>query len=138
MRRGRKPFAAKDHIVPFNKFRASQGDIPMSEEQLKEGLKQCGIPCNTMFCVELKKFNVVKKVGNDYIFVNPDKPVYYKMLGSVYLQYYSKVKEYHKAANEKKMRKEDERNNSVQAAIKLLKERGYEIFAPIGKVYAKM
>lgn len=138
MRRGRKPFKAKDHIASFNKFRASQKDVPMSEEQLKEGLKQCGIPCNAMFCIELKKYNVVKKVGGDYVFISPNKPIHFGVLNNVYLQYYSKVKEYRKAVNEKKMRKEDERNNSVQAAIKLLKERGYEIFAPIGKVYAKM
>lgn len=97
-----RKFVAKDHIAALNIFKNGLQGAEFTDEQLREGLKSCGIPSNRVFCSELKKSFLLKTTTEDKMAFAVDKPIYYEWLDHVYRGYHRRVAQYNKAYKEKK------------------------------------
>lgn len=98
-------FVAKDHISAINIFRISQGDKGFTKAQLKQTLKDSGIPSNEVFISALRRSPILTQVGKDqFKFCNHRKPVYWGWLDVIYKDYQSKTTTYQCTYREKKRR----------------------------------
>lgn len=96
-------FVAKDHISAINTFRIALNGGSFTKDELKQTLRDGGIPSNTVFINTLRKTPVLTQVGKDrFKFANPDKPVYYGLLDRVYKDYQIKTRAYQRTYREKK------------------------------------
>lgn len=99
----KKMFVAKDHIKAINIFREALNGNSFTREELKQTLKNGGIPSNTVFINTLRKTPVLTQVGKDrFKFSNPNRPVYYGLLDQVYKDYRIKTRMYQQAYRKKK------------------------------------
>lgn len=138
MKRGRKPFIAKNHITEFNKLRMDLGDDAISEEQFRGELRKCGIPCNKGFWIALKRSGLLLGKNGRYSFSKPRKPIYFTVLQDVYTTYITQQRIYVQRRKDKELAKKIAKDKDVQAAIKLLKQYNFEVYAPVGMLYAKV
>lgn len=96
-------FVAIDHIKAINIFRESLNGRSFSRKELKQTLKNDGIPSNEVFISALRKSPVLTQVGKDqFKFATPKRPVYYGMLDKIYKDYQSKINTYKQTYREKK------------------------------------
>ncbi len=135
---GRAPFNAKEHIAAFNKIRRKCAGKPIKKDLLTKLLKENKILSNREFCSELVKEGVLMCKGDEYTFVNPDSPIHYNLLNSIYVKYYNRIRSYSKTATLRKTQRKAIKDKRVQESIKLLKEYGYEIYAPVGSLFTKV
>lgn len=112
-------FYGLDHIKSFNILRRRSEVI--SESSLRIGLKECDLPTNSLFILELRRFNILIKTGREsYSWSKPKRPIHYTILDNVYSEYRNKVQEYYKVRKAKEMKVGKE----IADAINLLKESG--------------
>ena len=128
-----KKFVALDHIKDFNLIKKSL-NTPFTKAELQTQLKKVGIPANAVFFATLVKYKVLKRISrSQFIFSNND-PIYFKLLENAYKDYSGRLNKYMDTYRENKAKKSQE----VQDAIQLLKNLGYEIYAPEGELYSKL
>ena len=135
-RRGRNPFVALDHIKDFNELKAALRGKPFTKDMFRNELKKINIPCNNMFWVGFIKLRIIKRVSREqFVFVD-DKPVHFKLLESIYLDYCNRLAGYMRNSEVKKAKEEQE--SQIAAAVRLLKGLGFQIYAPVEDLYSKL
>lgn len=135
-RRGRSPFVALDHIKDFNELKDALQGKPFTKDMFRNELKKINIPCNNMFWVGFIKLRIIKRISREqFVFCN-DKPVHFKLLESIYLDYCNRLAGYVRNSEVKKAREEQE--SQIAAAVRLLKGLGFQIYAPIEDLYSKL
>ena len=135
-RRGRSPFVALDHIKDFNELKVALQGKPFTRDMFRNELKKINIPCNNMFWVGFIKLRIIKRISREQFVFCDDKPVHFKLLESIYLDYCNRLAGYVRNSEVKKAKEEQE--SQVAAAVKLLKGLGFQIYAPVEDLYSKL
>ena len=135
-RRGRSPFVALDHIKDFNELKVTLQGKPFTKDMFRNELKKINIPCNNMFWVGFIKLRIIKRISREQFVFCDDKPVHFKLLESIYLDYCNRLTGYIRNSEVKKAREEQE--SQVAAAVRLLKGLGFQIYAPVEDLYSKL
>ena len=135
-RRGRSPFVALDHIKDFNELKAALQGKPCTKDMFRNELKKINIPCNNMFWVGFIKLRIIKRISREQFVFCDDKPVHFKLLESIYLDYCNRLAGYVRNSEVKKAKEEQE--SQVAAAVRLLKGLGFQIYAPVEDLYSKL
>lgn len=133
-------FQAIAHISELNELKQDilHGAAPVSEEELRAGLKNCGLPSNILFWSEFKNSGLLVKVEGNLFVWKTKHPIHHRMLQAIYLKYQNRINGYTRAYKEKKAELRAAKDKEVDEAINLLKSRGYEIFAPCKGLYKKL
>ena len=135
-RRGRNPFVALDHIKDFNELKAALRGKPFTKDMFRNELKKINIPCNDMFWVGFIKLRIIKRISREQFVFCDDKPVHFKLLESIYLDYCNRLAGYMRNSEVKKAKEEQE--SQIAAAVRLLKGLGFQIYAPVEDLYSKL
>ena len=135
-KRGRSPFVALDHIKDFNELKVTLQGKPFTKDTFRNELKKINIPCNNMFWVGFIKLRIIKRISREQFVFCDDKPVHFKLLESIYLDYCNRLAGYVRNSEVKKAREEQE--SQVAAAVRLLKGLGFQIYAPVEDLYSKL
>lgn len=135
-RRGRSPFVALDHIKDFNELKVTLQGKPFTRDMFRNELKKINIPCNNMFWVGFIKLRIIKRISREQFVFCDDKPVHFKLLESIYLDYCNRLAGYMRNSEVKKAKEEQE--SQVAAAVRLLKGLGFQIYAPVEDLYSKL
>ena len=135
-RRGRSPFVALDHIKDFNELKVTLQGKPITKDMFRNELKKINIPCNDMFWVGFIKLRIIKRISREQFVFCDDKPVHFKLLESIYLDYCNRLAGYIRNSEVKKAREEQE--SQIAAAVRLLKGLGFQIYAPVEDLYSKL
>ena len=135
-RRGRSPFVALDHIKDFNELKVALQGKPFTKDMFRNELKKINIPCNNMFWVGFIKLRIIKRISREQFVFCDDKPVHFKLLESIYLDYCNRLTGYIRNSEVKKAREEQE--SQIAAAVRLLKGLGFQIYAPVEDLYSKL
>lgn len=130
-----KRFKAIEHIKALNFLKKECFEIPsVSEAVFREGLKKCGIPSNPVFVSELKKSGMITEIEENIITWVDKKPVHYRTLQKVYNEYQKRMISYSTRYREKQREEKREEEEQVLKCINFLKSKGFEVFAPWGKL----
>ena len=135
-RRGRNPFVALDHIKDFNELKVALQGKPFTRDMFRNELKKINIPCNNMFWVGFIKLRIIKRISREQFVFCDDKPVHFKLLESIYLDYCNRLAGYVHNSEVKKAKEEQE--SQIAAAVRLLKGLGFQIYAPVEDLYSKL
>ena len=135
-RRGRSPFVALDHIKDFNELKVTLQGKPFTKDTFRNELKKINIPCNNMFWFGFIKLRIIKRISREQFVFCDDKPVHFKLLESIYLDYCNRLTGYIRNSEVKKAREEQE--SQIAAAVRLLKGLGFQIYAPVEDLYSKL
>ena len=135
-RRGRSPFVALDHIKDFNELKVTLQGKPFTKDTFRNELKKINIACNDMFWVGFIKLRIIKRISREQFVFCDDKPVHFKLLESIYLDYCNRLAGYIRNSEVKKAREEQE--SQIAAAVRLLKGLGFQIYAPVEDLYSKL
>ena len=135
-RRGRSPFVALDHIKDFNELKVTLQGKPFTRDMFRNELKKINIPCNNMFWVGFIKLRIIKRISREQFVFCDDKPVHFKLLESIYLDYCNRLAGYVRNSEVKKAKEEQE--SQIAAAVRLLKGLGFQIYAPVEDLYSKL
>ena len=135
-RRGRSPFVALDHIKDFNELKVTLQGKPFTKDVFRNELKKINIPCNDMFWVGFLKLKVIKRISKEQFAFVDNKPVHFKLLESIYLDYCDRLTGYIRNSEVRKAREEQEAQ--IAEAVKLLKSLGFQIYAPVEDLYSKL
>ena len=135
-KRGRNPFVALDHIKDFNELKVALQGKPFTRDMFRNELKKINIPCNNMFWVGFIKLRIIKRVSREQFVFCDDKPVHFKLLESIYLDYCNRLAGYIRNSEVKKAKEEQE--SQIAAAVRLLKGLGFQIYAPVEDLYSKL
>ena len=111
-------FVARNHIQAINIFREALKGDSFTMDELKQTLREGGIPSNTVFINTLRKTPVLTQVGKDqFKFSNPKQPVYYGLLDRVYKDYRIKTRMYQETYREKKRGLNSAKSTKRQQAL---------------------
>ena len=135
-RRGRSPFVALDHIKDFNELKAALQGKPFTKDMFRNELKKINIPCNNMFWVGFLKLKVIKRISKEQFAIVDNKPVHFKLLESIYLDYCDRLTGYIRNSEVRKAREEQEAQ--IAEAVRFLKGLGFQIYAPVEDLYSKL
>lgn len=135
-RRGRSPFVALDHIKDFNELKATLQEKPFTKSLFKNELKRINIPCNNIFWTGFIKLRVIKRISREQFAFVDDKPVHFKLLENIYLEYSNRLAEYTRNSEVKKTREAQEAQ--IAEAVRFLKGLGFQIYAPVENLYSKL
>lgn len=140
----KKSFNPFDCIGPLNT--AKQGiqmaERPFSKESILTTLKGCGLPTNSAFWSIFRNSGILQEVSKGKFMFASKEPIYIGMLIKIQNKYRELMRHYKN--NSSKVpdticEKDSPKNNiSIEEAIKLLKEQGYRILAPIDVVYKEV
>lgn len=123
-------FKALNHIKQLNTFKRAviKGQAPISSEELKEGLKSCGIPSCDHFITEFINSELITKIkGNLYVW-NDVRPIHHALLQDIYIRYQKKRNTYMKNYMKTYRNRKDDKKE-IEQAINLLKKNGYIILS---------
>lgn len=123
----------KEQIVQLNKLKKYLFDsTPFSAASLEEALKIYGFKSVKTLILGFKKYQIIVPCSKGYKF--PDKnPIYIGTLEKAVNHSKNVMKQYNRKYLEKKDKMSKEvlvSTNSIEEAIKLLKENGYKIYKP--------
>lgn len=127
---------ALDHIKDFNELKAALKGKPFTKDMFRNELKKINIPCNNMFWVGFIKLRIIKRISREQFVFCDDKPVHFKLLESIYLDYCNRLAGYMRNSEVKKAKEEQE--SQIAAAVRLLKGLGFQIYAPVEDLYSKL
>lgn len=136
-----KPFKAKEHIKMLNmlKTQTLEQSLLLTDRDFKDSLKECGIPSNNLFWIEFKRSGLIQEVGvNVFQWNDPNLPIHFRTLQNIYEKYRTRINKYQSTYKEKKILGTVFKREDIKKAINLLKENGFEIFAPKGNLYQKL
>lgn len=134
-------FRAIEHIKQLNMLKKDmvRAGVPISSEDFRAAFKTCGIPSNAMFWVEFRNSGLLTKVeGHMFVWTSAVSPIHHQQLQSIYNTYQKRINRNSDAYRERKKKRELLRSKEIEDAINLLKENGFEIFAPKGNLYQKL
>lgn len=135
-RRGRSPFVALDQIKDFNELKTTLLGKPFTKDVFRNELRKISIPCNDMFWVGFIKLRIIKRVSKEqFVFVD-DKPVHFKLLENIYLDYCDRLARY--VRNSKVRKSKEEQETQIAEAVRFLKSLGFQIYAPVEDLYSKL
>lgn len=134
--RGRNPFVALDHIKEFNELKTALQEKPFTKNLFKNELKKISIPCSNTFWAGFIKFRIIKRVSKEQFTFVDDKPVHFKLLENIYLDYCNRLAGYIRNSKVKKAREEQEAQ--IAEAVRFLKGLGFQIYAPVEDLYSKL
>ena len=127
---------ALDHIKDFNELKVALQGKPFTKDVFRNELKKINIPCNNMFWVGFIKLRIIKRISREQFVFCDDKPVHFKLLESIYLDYCNRLAGYVRNSEVKKAKEEQE--SQIAAAVRLLKGLGFQIYAPVEDLYSKL
>ena len=133
-----KEFQAIQHIAELNNFKMQSKSLILSREDFCAALKNCSIPSNALFFNEFRNSGLLVKVGKDTYAWKDIKPIHFKTLQLIYCTYQNKLNKYLQTYNNKKKEKDLLKREQIESAITLLKNNGFEIFAPYKGLYKKL
>ena len=136
--RDMEKFDPMEHIEALNTLRKATIGKYFGEKEFRVLLKTCGLPSNPVFFVEFSK-NILTKNNGQYTW-RPDKikSIHFTDLGYAYEQYSARTKSYMNKWRNKKRQCNTLNKAEIDKAVKLLKENGFEIYAPCGECYKKL
>lgn len=129
-------FQAVKCIEEFNRRRNSQlAESPIiTTSGIIALLKECKLPSGATFFSEFVSSILLNRVAKGiYVWNTPNKPVHYQVLQDIYNRYLKLSNKYQKTYREKKKNPE-----TINEAIKLLKENNYIILLKEGDTYKKL
>ena len=142
----KKSFNPFDCIGPLNT--AKQGiqmaECTFSKESILITLKGCGLPTNSTFWSIFRNSGILQEVSKGRFMFASKEPIYVGMLIKIQNKYLELLRHYKNNSKSPKVpdtvcEKDSPKNNiSIEEAIKLLKEQGYRILAPIDVVYKEV
>lgn len=123
---------------------------PFSKESMLNSLKGCGLPTNSTFWSVFRNSGIIQEVSKgQFMFASKD-PIYVGTLNSIKRKYQELARRYNQSNKPPKAEEpkkepapkealpENDPMAMTQFAIDLLKEQGYQIFAPVGVVYQQL
>lgn len=141
-------FNATDHIAEFNNIkRAMQATgRPFSKKEIIKALKNCGFPSSSTFWSVFRNSGLIKDVSRGFYEFTTKEPIHAEALAKVHRDYLSLGHVYNnkkpsvekEKATEPENLPKDDPKAMTQFAIDLLKEQGYQIFAPVGMIYSQV
>ena len=143
----KKSFIPSDCIGPHNT--AKQGiqmtARPFSKESMLTTLKGCGLPTNSAFWSIFRNSGVLQEVSKGKFMFASKEPIYVGTLIKIQNKYRELMRHYNNSKSSKvpdticeKDSPKDNTQITIEEAIKLLKEQGYRILAPIDVVYKEV
>lgn len=123
-------FIPADHIAALNTVKSALviKNMPFTKETLLEGLRNCGIPANSIFWNVLNSENIIARVSKNTFAFTSKEPIHVSVLARLYKKYQEiKKKYYTKSQKQEKPIEKD----LIQEAIKLLKANGYKIYSVV-------
>ena len=140
----KKSFNPFDCIGPLNT--AKQGiqmaERTFSKESILITLKGCGLPTNSTFWSIFRNSGILQEVSKGKFMFASKEPIYVGMLIKIQNKYRELMRHYKNNSSkvlDTVCEKDSPKNNiSIEEAIKLLKEQGYRILAPIDVVYKEV
>lgn len=134
--KGRSPFVALDHIKDFNELKAALQGKPFTKNLFRNELRKISIPCNAVFWTGFIKFGVIKRISREQFMFVDNKPIYYKLLENIYLDYCNRLTGYIRNSEVRKAREKQEAQ--IAEAVRFLKGLGFQIYAPVEDLYSKL
>lgn len=123
-----RKFNAKAYITALNTIHYQLSQTPFTSETIQIEFKNCGLPSNPIFWSVFSKSNLVKKIGrNLYCFNEPDTPIHFIKLDTIYKEYKRRLTAYRNKWHDNKKQKDVLKRPDIQAAIKLLKDNGMDV-----------
>lgn len=135
-RRGRSPFVALDHIKNFNELKAALQGKPFTKSLFRNELKKISIPCNNIFWSGFIRLRIIKRISKEQFMFVDNKPVHFKLLENIYLDYCNRLAGYIRNSEVRKVREEQEAQ--IAEAVRFLKGLGFQIYAPVEDLYSKL
>ena len=120
---------------------------PFTKETVLKSLAGCGLPTNNTFWTAFRNSGILQEVSKGKFMFVSKEPIYVGALRGVKTRYHELQRRYNRRKEEPKVEapKQDEPvveevakhdpQAMTQFAIDLLKEQGYQIFAPVGIIY---
>ena len=134
-------FRAIEHIKQLNMLKKDMvhAGVPVSSEDFRAAFKTCGIPSNIHFWVEFRESGLLTRVeGHLFVWTSAVSPIHHQQLQSIYNSYQRKINAVRDRYLEKKARQEFLKSKEIEDAVNLLKDNGFEVFAPKGNLYQKL
>ena len=130
-----RKFNAEEYIVGLNILRHQLSESLFTSNKIREEFKNCGIPSNMLFWTVFSNSGLVQKVENNlYCFKNPDKPIHFCKLESIYKEYKERATIYYNRWYNKKKHKNLLERHDIQDAIKLLQDNGFTIVIDVNNL----
>ena len=121
------------------KVQTLEQQLLLTDRDFRDSLKECGIPSNNLFWIEFKKSGLIREVeANVFQWSNTSSPIHFKTLQDIYKRYHARMVKYQSNYKEKKAYHSIYKREDIKEAIDLLKDNGFEIFAPKGNLYQKL
>ena len=115
---------------------------PFSKESMLTTLKGCGLPTNSTFWSIFRNSGILQEVSKGKFMFASKEPIYVGTLIKIQNKYRELMRHYKNSSSKVPdtiCEKDFPKNNiSIEEAIKLLKEQGYRILAPIDVVYKEV
>lgn len=144
----KKSFSPEQCIGPLNNVKTGMQmtERPFSKDSLINGFKGCGLPTNNAFWGIFRNSGIIQEVSKGQFMFTSKDPIYVGVLTSIKHKYQELVRRYNgkrtKTEKPEEVPKAQVPENDpmamTQFAIDLLKEQGYQIFAPIGVIYQQL
>lgn len=135
-KRGRKPFEAINHIKDFNELKNALQKEEFTRDFFRSELKKLDIPCSNIFWSSLVKMHIIKRISKKTFGFTDSNPIYFERLDNAYKEYHRRRTRYVNTSVATKTRKKEEA--IISEAVQLLKDRGYQIYAPVGELYSML
>lgn len=144
----RKSFNPQECISQLNNVKAAlqAAGKPFNSKTILESLKNCGLPSNATFWKVFRKSGILQEVSRGLYMFTSKEPIYVGALYTIKKKYAELAKHYstkkpietEEESKEVIVPQEIEPENTVEIAIRLLKEHGYKVYAPIGTLYQEI
>lgn len=141
----RSNFDANAHIAELNNVKKAlqATERPFSKRTILDSLKGCKLPYNSKFWRIFRDSGLVQETSRGMFMFTSKEPINIHALEKVYKNYQLSLRRYNEKAKKPKVETQEvtpEENPEamIQFAIDLLKEKGYQIFAPVGVIYQQL
>lgn len=145
----KRSFNPEQCIGPLNNIKRGlqMTERPFTKETMLNSLKGCGLPTNSTFWSVFRNSGVIQEVSKGKFMFTSKDPIYVGTLNTIKTKYKELARRYNSNKKpevpESKEEPKDELPENdpltlTQFAIDLLKEQGYQIFAPVGVVYQQL
>lgn len=133
-------FNAMEHIEDLNVIRSifTLAQVPFTAEEFRDRLREKNIPSSTVFVNEMKNAGIIVNTEEGLLAFATKQPIHYKVLETVYSNYTERLKQYQRAYRSRKEAENMLESQEVEKAVQFLKEKGFEIYAPVNSLYKKM
>lgn len=128
-------FDGNKYVAELNAFRIQLGSVPGSELDFRNAFRAIGLPSNQIFWSEFKNSNLLSKIGKDlYCFTEPENPINYKKLDSIYAKYHKRAEQYKRTWISNKSGNSLFGRTDIIEAIELLTSNGFDVIMRANKL----